>query len=73
MAELAQLMVWSEKLYKQTHQHGMPNGLFALKGGNVQQEIKALPKGEYTEIYPIRDLFSETYFEEKFVVYVQGR
>ena len=57
---------------KNKHQHAVPNGLVALKGGDIQKEIKSLPKGEYTEVYPISDFFEEDYFKGKYVVYVQG-
>lgn len=72
VAELAQLRIWSQRLFKTKHTHAMPNGLVALKGGNIRQEIKALPKGEYVETYPVSDFFEEEYFKEKYVVYLQG-
>jgi len=71
VARLPQLVQWSERLLKSKHVHPLPNGLVALKGGRVQEEIKELPKGSYAEVYPIQDFFQEPYFEEKFVVYVQ--
>lgn len=72
VAPLDQLMGWSRRLIKKKHQHALPNGLLALKGGNIQPEIKALGKNEYVEVTPISDFFGEAYFEEKYVVYVQG-
>lgn len=72
VAVLPQLKLWSQRMFKEKEQNGMPNGLIALKGGDVQGEIKTLPKGEYTEVYPISDFFDEPYFEEKYVVYVQA-
>ena len=72
VAELNQLRIWGQRLFKTQHSHALPNGLIALKGGNVQQEIKALPKGEYVETYPVSDFFEEEYFKEKYVVYLQG-
>jgi 16S rRNA (guanine527-N7)-methyltransferase len=72
VADLAQLKFWTYRLFKTKHQHALPNGLIALKGGDVKKEIAALPKGEYAEIYPISDFFEEEYFKEKYVVYVQG-
>lgn len=71
VARLPQLMHWCERLMKSKHVHPLPNGLIALKGGRVEAEIKELPKGHYTELYPINDFFQQEYFEEKFVVYVQ--
>lgn len=73
VAELNMLRLWtSQRLFKTKESHSLPNGLIALKGGNLKAEIKALPKGEYTETYPISDFFEEAYFQEKYMVYLQG-
>lgn len=74
VAPLTQLMFWSHKFLKKKHQHAYPNGLIALKGGKLDAEIKALPGNgfNYTELFPIRKMFKEPFFEEKSVVYVQG-
>lgn len=72
VAPLPELRIWTNRLFKEKESNSVPNGLIALKGGNVQNEIKELPKGEYTEIYPISDYFGEEYFKEKYVVYMQG-
>jgi 16S rRNA (guanine527-N7)-methyltransferase len=73
VAELNQLRLWtSQRLFKTKESHTLPNGLIALKGGKIKAEIKAIPKGEYTETYPISDFFEEEYFKEKYVVYLQG-
>lgn len=73
VAELNQLRLWtSQRLFKTKESHTLPNGLIALKGGKIKAEIKAIPKGEYTETYPISDFFEEEYFKEKYLVYLQG-
>ncbi len=73
VAELDQLRLWTaQRLLKTKESHSLPNGLIALKGGNIKTEIKALPKGEYVETHPISDYFDEDYFKEKYVVYLQG-
>lgn len=71
---LDKLMVWSQRLLKKKHRHAYPNGLIALKGGHLQAEIKLLPgKAEsYSELIPIRSFFDDPFFEEKYIVYVQG-
>jgi 16S rRNA (guanine527-N7)-methyltransferase len=71
---LDKLLVWSQRLLKKKHTHAYPNGVIALKGGDLRAEIRSLPgKGEsYSEIFPIQDFFEEPFFKEKFVVYVQG-
>lgn len=74
VATLDKLILWGQKFLKKKHIHGLPNGILALKGGNLSAEIRELPgKGkDYTEIYPIRNYFREAFFDEKSVVYVQG-
>ncbi len=74
VATLDKLILWSQKFLKKKHIHILPNGILALKGGNLSAEIRELPgKGkEYTEVYPIRNYFREAFFDEKSVVYVQG-
>jgi 16S rRNA (guanine527-N7)-methyltransferase len=74
VAPLDRLLVWSQRLLKRKHIHAYPNGIIALKGGNLQGEIQVLPGDgrSYTEIFPIKDYFKEPFFEEKYIVYVQG-
>ena len=72
VALLDQIYRWSQKLLKTKHQHAFPNGIIALKGGKVKDEIKAMGKGHYAESTAILKYFKDPYFEEKFVVYLQG-
>ncbi len=74
VASLERLLVWSQKFLKKKHVHVLPNGILALKGGDLKAEIRELPgKGkEYTEVFPIRNFFREAFFDEKWVVYAQG-
>jgi len=74
VAPLDKLLLWSQKLIGKKHRHPYPNGIFALKGGLMDEEIKALPgKGaSYTELFAISKHFTEAFFQEKWVVYVQG-
>ncbi len=71
VASMDKLYGWSLKLIGSQHKHGLPNGLITLKGGNVKEEIKLLPGGSYTEVWPVTDVFPEDFFEEKVMVYVQ--
>ncbi len=72
VASLDKLVGWSFPLIKQKQQHALPNGLIALKGGDVKAEIKALPRGSYTEIFPLPEFFAEEYYLEKFAIYAQA-
>lgn len=74
VAPLLQLLQWSQRLIAKKHRNPYPNGIIALKGGDLSLEITALPgKGtDYTEIFPISAYFHEPFFVEKSVVYVQA-
>ncbi|MDX1666497.1 MAG: 16S rRNA (guanine(527)-N(7))-methyltransferase RsmG [Saprospiraceae bacterium] len=72
VAPLSRLLEWSRPLLKKEHKNIMPNGLIALKGGQIEEEIGDLQKGEYVERYPLEDYFPQPYYREKYVIYVQG-
>ncbi len=71
VASLDKLLLWSRPLIRRKQQHAQPNGLIALKGGNIAAEIKMLSKDEYVETYPLSHWFEEDFFREKQLVYVQ--
>lgn len=71
VATMDKLLPWAQRLIHQNDIHAIPNGLIALKGGRIKDEIAALPKGVYTEYYPITDYFKVPFFEEKYLVYMQ--
>ncbi len=71
VASLDKLVLWSERLIAHQQRNAWPNGLITLKGGDIQTEIKSLPKNSYVELEPLSDFFEEEYFKEKYVVYVQ--
>ena len=73
VANLRDLTFWSLKHLSPKSIHAIPNGLIALKGPAFKEERKELPKKDYVESYAISKWFSDSYFEEKYVVYVQGR
>jgi len=72
VASLDKLLFWSRPLLKTKHRHAIPNGLIALKGGDLKPELELLHHSEYAETYRIASFFEEPFFEEKMVVYVQG-
>lgn len=71
VATLDKLVQWSFPLIKSKQQHALPNGLLTLKGGNVQEEIRQLERGAYTEVYPLSDYYDLPFYQEKYIVYVQ--
>ncbi len=71
VAKVDFLLLWSRKVLSAKHKNIYPNGLIALKG-NLNEELKLLKKHEYKEVVPIMQYFNEPYFEDKFILYVQG-
>jgi 16S rRNA (guanine527-N7)-methyltransferase len=69
---LDKLCTWTWPLLKHKQQHALPNGLITLKGGNLREEIAALPRGTFVDKIPLSRFFKDPYYEEKYVVYVQG-
>jgi 16S rRNA (guanine527-N7)-methyltransferase len=72
VAVLPKLVNWTKRLISKNHKHGVPNGIWALKGvDRATEEATQLGENAYSEIYPMSDIFEESYFETKCVIYVQ--
>ena len=71
VARMEKLTEWSLRLIHHRQQHAIPNGIIALKGRNLTEEMAALPGGSYLEEHPIRDWFDHPFYEEKAVIYLQ--
>jgi len=71
VATLDKLRNWSFPLIKNSSKGSVPSGLFSYKGGNINEEIKLLERGDYSEINHIHDSINEDYFNEKYIVYIQ--
>lgn len=69
---LDKLWAWSAPLIKTKHQHALPNGLITLKGGNLKEEIAAMPRGSFVNKIPLSNFFKDPFYEEKYAVYVQA-
>ena len=61
----------SRKNISDIQRNAIPNGVIALKGGDLQAEIQAL-KGN-TEVIDIKNYFSEPFFDTKKIVYTTVR
>lgn len=66
---LADLVKISRPHITQRQQNALPNGLIALKGGELEHEAAAVRSEKL--ITPLSDFFAEEYFQTKKVVYVQ--
>lgn len=72
VASIDKLKIWTQKSLKEEQYNTIPNGLIALKGGDVKKEIKLLPHYEFVETFNLKDYFDLPYYEEKHIIYVQG-
>lgn len=68
VAPMQDLCNWSNKLIKKTEIHAIPNGVIALKGGDLKEELKPFKKCSI--ITDITNYFPLPYFETKKVVHV---
>ena len=72
VARMENLSEWSMRLITPKQRHAMPNGILALKGVGLEEEMKALPKKAYLEEFPIKDIFPGIdFYEAKAVIYLQ--
>ena len=71
VAPLDKLRAWSFPLIKHKNKGTIPNGMFVYKGGDINKELKLLKKGDYYEINNIGNVFSDDYFKEKYLIYIQ--
>ncbi len=71
VADMSKLLVWIKGRVSGRHLNVYPNGLIALKGGKIYDEIKPFQKREYFEVEPLSDFYDEPFFKEKYLVYVQ--
>ena len=59
---------WVSPLLSKTNIHSLPNGIIALKGGDIESEMGVLFK--QARIIPVSDYFQEEFFASKHLVYL---
>jgi len=72
VTRLSPLLTISMHLISDTHINKLPNGIIALKGGNLKEEIEEVEKYHSVSETPVSDFFEEEYFNEKYILYIQG-
>lgn len=65
---LAEFVVWVQGRINKRGQHNVQNGIFYLKGGDLEEEIKPFKKK--ATLFDIKDYFSEEYFQTKKIIYL---
>mgnify|MGYP002622767424 CR=1 FL=1 len=68
VAPMPTIMNWVRGKVKPGGYNHLPNGIIALKGGDIRSELA--PFGKSAKRWKISNFFEEEYFEEKYVVYV---
>lgn len=68
VAQTDMLYRWTSKLIKSSEHPTQANGYLLLKGGDLDEELKAL--GRSHSIVDISDYFSDPFFETKKIVYI---
>ncbi|MBO5801042.1 MAG: 16S rRNA (guanine(527)-N(7))-methyltransferase RsmG [Alistipes sp.] len=67
VTEMARFMPWAWPLLRKGHQGTLPNGILYLKGGDLAEELAATHRR--WDIYDIRTMFEDEFFDTKRVVY----
>lgn len=67
VAPFPKIVKWTADLIKKPSINKLPNGILALKGGSLTEELKNFPG---CRIYELGDFFEEEYFAEKKIVYM---
>jgi 16S rRNA (guanine527-N7)-methyltransferase len=68
VAPIPDLMQWIKRIVKPGGYNHLPNGLIALKGGDIIQELASYRK--ILKKWKISIFFENEYFREKYIVYI---
>lgn len=68
VAPLPTLYGWVQKIIKPGGLNQLPNGIIALKGGDLKNEIA--PFGKKITKWEINSFFEEEYFQEKQIIFI---
>jgi len=72
VTRLDKLLPMSLPLVSSKHINILPNGLIALKGGDLTEEIEEVEQENPVEQMLIKEFFDEEYFNEKSILYIQA-
>ena len=67
VTEMARFMPWAWQLLRKGQAGTLPNGILYLKGGELAEELAATRRK--WDLYDIRTMFDDEFFETKKVVY----
>lgn len=67
VTQMPRFVEWVQDKISPTRQHDLANGILALKGGDLTQELQSFPK---VTLYPLANYFQEEFFATKHVVHL---
>ena len=67
VAKMSLLIDWSKGKFNKNSNNHIQNGIIALKGGNVDEELKNI---QQKKIVDIKDIFDTHYFLDKKIIYI---
>ena len=70
VAKMNKIIDWSENSFNLKSNNDIENGIIALKGGDVQNEISVLTT---EKIIPISEIINDDYFTDKKIIYVPSK
>lgn len=68
VADISELVKWSQGKIKKQAQHALPNGLICLKGGDLKTELT--PFHKTAQVFELSSYFKEDFFETKKLIYL---
>ena len=70
VAKMNKIIDWSENSFNLKSNNDIENGIIALKGGDIQNEISVLTT---KKIIPISEIINDDYFTDKKIIYVPSK
>ncbi len=68
VAPMQTIVNWTRNSISKTQKNALPNGIIALKGGDLREELK--PFRKTVEEVPLSDFYTEDFFETKKLIYL---
>ena len=67
VTQMPRFVEWVQHKISPTQQHDLANGILALKGGTLTEELQTFPEAT---CYPLANYFQEEFFDTKYVVHL---
>jgi 16S rRNA (guanine527-N7)-methyltransferase len=71
VATIDKLYGFAKPLIKEEQHNPIPNGILALKGGDLEEELATL-QDTYVDQVPLSKFYEADLFPDKYLVYVQA-